>query len=269
MKSLAHMYCVHICAYAIMSNHYHVVLCVDKAQALALSDEEVVERWSLNHKIPTIIKDWLQLKVISNIDNSKCLSIIDKWRDRLWSLSWFMKELNYYIACKANQEDKCKGHFWESRFKSQALLNDTALLAAMAYVDLNPVRAGIASTPEESQFTSFKARVSHIKQNTMGKCHLKPFYNEALNEASDCLPFSAFDYFQLVDWTAREFRVGKSSINNQAPPILDRLKLKRKRWLYTCKYLERSRFTAIGSSDDVKHATTLLGKSKIHMYPMG
>ena len=92
-----------------------------------------------------------------------------------------MKELNYHIACKANKEDNCTGHFWESRFKSQALLDEKALTTAMAYVDLNPIRAGIAYTPENSNFTSSQARINALdKQLSTAPC-LHPFIGHERN----------------------------------------------------------------------------------------
>ena len=84
-----------------------------------------------------------------------------------------MKCLNEPIAKQANKEDGCTGHFWEARYKSQALLTEEALLSCMAYVDLNPVRAKMADTPEDSDHTSIQERIKlqfsladAIKQNT-------------------------------------------------------------------------------------------------------
>ena len=64
------------------------------------------------------------------------------------------------LPAKPMKEDKCTGHFWEARFKSQALRSEKALLSCMVYVDLNPIRAAMANTPEESDYTSIQERVA-------------------------------------------------------------------------------------------------------------
>ncbi|USD66286.1 transposase [Vibrio sp. SCSIO 43136] len=266
IQDLTHTYCIDVCAYAVMSNHFHLVLHINRAKAYDLTAEEVIDRWALSHKLPALIKKW-QLKQLScEAEELKCLDIIEVWRERLWSLSWFMKELNYDIACKANLEDECSGHFWESRFKSQALLDEKALAAAMAYVDLNPVRSGIASTPESSEFTSIKARITALRQNLETAPCLHPFVGSKDNKSLDGLPFRLIDYIELVDWTARQFRPDKWSLENTLPPILVRLDLPHASWLRACTQLERKHATAIGDASRLEHAKTALRKSKINLY---
>ena len=89
-------------------------------------------------------------------------------RGRLSSLSWFMRCLCEWVARAANREDEAPGRFWAGRFKSQPLLDAAALLACSVYVDLNPVRAGIVTTPEESQFTSGAERSLGLVGNQGG-----------------------------------------------------------------------------------------------------
>ncbi len=128
--------------------------------------------------------------------------ILEQYRQRLSDLSWFMKCLNEPIARQANQEDVCTGHFWESRYKSQALTTEESLLSAMAYVDLNPIRAGIAQTPETSSFTSVKRRIEQIqsteKQHTDSPdpqpTELLPFVGNPREPMPQGLPFRLMDY---------------------------------------------------------------------------
>jgi putative transposase len=130
------------------------------------SDREVAIRW-LTHfprrnqrgnPIPPIEEE---IRVLTD-----CPERIAKLRKRLCSLSWFMGRLNEFIARAANKEDGVKGRFWEARFKCQALLDDAAIAACMVYVDLNPIRAGLAAIPEESDFTSIQERIRAWRQET-------------------------------------------------------------------------------------------------------
>lgn len=264
LYSLSQIYCIDICAYAIMSNHYHLVLHINREKALSLSDHDVVQRWQKEHKLPNLVANWLAGQLTCETQKAACASIINSWRSRLWSLSWFMRELNFYISCKANQEDECKGHFWESRFKSQALLDEQALVAAMTYVDLNPLRAGTAKTPEESEFTSIRARLEALKNHQVTAPCLHPFVGNSSEINCDGIPFRLLDYIELVDWTARQYRNNKARLDSTTPPILQRLNINQTVWLKVCRELGKARHTVISSTDDLHSVRRLLNKTRIH-----
>ena len=105
-------------------------------------------------------------------------------------ISWFMKVLNENIAKQANAEDDCTGHFWESRYKSQALLDEQAVLSAMAYVDLNPVRADMAPTPEQSDHTSIQLRIEHWKSKSQKLNGKASIANDENLQPKSLMPFA-------------------------------------------------------------------------------
>jgi len=135
LSLLADVYAIDICSYALMSNHYHLVIRLCPERVNDWSDREVVERWTRLFAGSPAARKYLDLDLLSDSDKALLNADISKWRARLGDLSWFMRSLNEYIARKANAEDDCTGHFWEARFMSQALLDETALLTGMAYVD--------------------------------------------------------------------------------------------------------------------------------------
>jgi REP element-mobilizing transposase RayT len=172
IRQLASVFTLDVAAYAVMSNHYHIVLRIDADRAAALSDDEVLQRWSQLFSGPLLVQRYRDPTIrstMSQAELAKAQELIALYRARLGDLSWFMRVLNEGIARQANQEDNVKGRFWEGRFKSQALLDEQALLAAMAYVDLNPIRAGIAETPETSTYTGIEARL--LPQQTEARIH--------------------------------------------------------------------------------------------------
>lgn len=266
MLALSQVYCIDICAYAIMANHYHLVVHINCSKALNLSHQEVVERWKQDHKLPSLITRWLDGQLTNNVEVEACMTIIESWRERLWNLSWFMKELNFDIACQANKEDECKGHFWESRFKSQALLDEQALAATMAYVDLNPLRAGIAKTPEASDYTSIQARIEALNNQQETAPYLHPFIGNSADIQLDGIPFRLIEYIELVDWTARQFREGKAQLSRSIPPILERLNINKRKWLNACTELERRRATSIGCITSAIMAKHVFNRKRINLF---
>lgn len=235
LATLVEIFAIDLCAYAVMSNHYHVVLKVDRANAETWSPEEVAERWMTLFSGPLLVKRWLRGETVK-AETLKAQEIVEGWRARLFDLGWFMKCLNEHLARKANEEDHCKGRFWESRYKSQALLDEKALLSCMAYVDLNPVRAGIAATPEGSEHTSIRQRAARLRNDdvSQGKPRLLPLVDADNTEAEDAetvCRFRLMDYLQLVDATGRALREGKrGAIDHEAADILARLGIDQSAW---------------------------------------
>ncbi|NQZ30454.1 MAG: transposase [Oceanospirillaceae bacterium] len=235
------VFCIDICAYAIMSNHYHLVLYINKDEVDALTDEEVIERWRKIYTGPDIIQRFVDGEKLTKEHYELIAEIVAMWRNRLEDISWFMRTLNEYVARKANFEDNCTGHFWEGRFKSQALLDEQALLTCMAYVELNPIRAKMAETPEYSDFTSIKQRIEDDQQivekpndkgayETQAKLLLKKFWAEG-RQLEDEIPYHYREYLELVDWSGRAIREDKrGAIDAHIPPILLRLGIDTDQW---------------------------------------
>jgi REP element-mobilizing transposase RayT len=217
IKLLCSVFAVDLCAYAIMSNHYHIVVRINADEVDQWSDEEVAQRWMQIFSGPLLMHQYLTNANLTESELTRVADLFATWRERLADLSWFMRCINEPIARLANAEDHCTGRFWEGRFKSQALLDERALLACMAYVDLNPIRANIAKTPELSDYTSIQERV---KQPQSG--YLRPFEEKEENG----IPFKLKDYLELVDWAGREIKLNKRGyIPASAPPILVRLQM--------------------------------------------
>ncbi len=169
---LLDVFTIEACAYAIMSNHLHLILMTDPKAALALTDLEVARRWI--QLFPAELQRRTQAAGspadARRVEAAYIESIladhrkIARWRARLASISWFNKLLKEPIARRANREDNCTGHFWEGRFKSIRLLDRAAVLACMVYVDLNPMRAGIAKVLQECSFTSILHRLRVLRR---------------------------------------------------------------------------------------------------------
>lgn len=255
---LGSIFAINVCAYAVMSNHTHVVLHVDRDEALSWTTHEVLKRWHTLHKGTNLTRQYMQAKQRSLLSDAQIESVIETaniYRQRLHDISWFMRLLNEFIARLANKEDECTGRFWEGRFKSQSLLDEAALAACMAYVDLNPLRVGLSQTPEQSDFTSIKKRVSAAKIGKQPQ-YLQPFSGSG--NALKGLPFLLDDYLELVDKLGKKIRSDQNGyISNIHSPILVRTGLQNIDWEGMCRGIETQFSSSISLSIAIRRQTIL------------
>ena len=239
LELLASNFAISVCGFSVMDDHLHVLVRLDPDVAKKWSNEEVVRRWNavypprtLNVDDPKAMRTWIDQELA---DASK----VTNYRQRLTDLGWLMKAIREPLARLANKEDDCKGTFWESRYKSIAVLDEEALLATCAYIDLNPVVAGMAATPETSRHTSVRQRVRHVKAKGKLKqlkagsraagrieqdhwlCPLEDRRGRARQGMLEGL--SLGNYLSLVDYTSRLYRNDKARLSREVAGIFERL----------------------------------------------
>ena len=260
LEFLAKQFSISVAGYTVMDNHMHVLCRLDPEDADAWSAKEVVRRWlaiypprTLSIDDPTEAAAWVNHR-------SQDHKQVEIYRARLQNLGWFMKSLKEPLARRANREDQCKGSFWEARFKSIAVLDDEALLATCAYIDLNPLAAGQATVPEQAEYTSVRQRVAHVRQQgQLTRLSAAKRGSVAASQAAGnidqdhwLLPiedrrqhtnaqpaskregmldsFSLGSYLLLVDYTGRLFRTGKARIDNGVSEIFQRFGTSQEIW---------------------------------------
>lgn len=282
IRELASVFTIDVAAYAVMSNHYHAVLRVDAARAEALGDDEVLRRWTQLFTGPVLVQRYLGGAPLGEAERLKVGEFAALYRQRLADVSWFMRVLNETIARQANAEDGCTGRFWEGRFKSQALLDEQALLAAMAYVDLNPIRAGMTESLQDSAHTSIAARLAELQGqafvpvrapvvapevvdemgaspsqtlprllseaelSALPEAPLMPF--DPTSRFAQAVPFGLEEYLDLVDTMGRAVHPAKrGAIPVSTPPLLNRLGMNAEAFIACADHFFKDFASAVGT----------------------
>jgi len=264
MLTLCDIFSIELYAYAVMDNHYHIVLHLDPLKPQNWSKEEVAERWlcAYSGKVvePKFAKQRELKKQAIIADKEK----IELYRKRLGSLSWFMSRLNEPLAKQSNKEENCTGSFWEGRYSAQALLDEAAVFSCMAYVDLNPVRAKITDKLEDSNNTSIKKRLDEIKHtesiNVQAKLDLSiaAISNQL---GSKKLPISLKSYIELVEWTGQNIiHPNKSAMPKNISSCLKQLNLQQNHWLKQLENFDQHYCHVIGSIELIKEKAKQLKK---------
>ncbi len=300
LEFLASVFAIDCLTYTVLSNHLHLVL---------RSRPDIVREWSDD----TVAKRWLRLFPVRRDKNGEPadpepheISMITgdatrlaEIRKRLSDISWWMRCTAENIARRSNREDNCTGRFWQGRFSAQLILDDASLLACAAYVDLNPIRAAIAETPETSDFTGAKDRLDDLKQRASGSLETHAWERSRrrsksgwlspleINERMDpvgadlnpttrrasqkgFLPISLTKYLELLDWTGRTLAKGKrGTIPAHLAPLLERLGIDGSGWCALVKNFGRLFKRAAGTADSLASEALRRGQNYLQAPGVG
>lgn len=267
VEELTKIFAIDTLAYAVMDNHEHLLLRIREDILSNLDDEEVATRWLMLY--PKFRKkNGIPLPPTQNhIDAiTQSPALVRTYKMRLGSLSWFMKCLNEFIARAANKEDECTGSFWEGRFKCKEITDEASLLVCAAYIDLNPIRAFKATSPEQSHFTSIAERIRHYRENRreersqpVNNLWLAPICKQTSPEGF--LSLTLDEYLTIVDQTGRQLAKDNTGrIPKSLPPILERIGIIPSRWRRLLEGVPEGFSLVIGSPKHLEQKAKALNK---------
>ena len=296
LEFLASIFGIDCLTFTVMSNHLHLVLRSRPDIVASWSDEEVAGRW-LRLFPPRRNDDGSpgapsQPEIDSIVTDPEKLAEL---RHRLSDISWWMRCTAESIAVQSNREDEVTGHFWESRYRSQLLLDEASVLACAAYVDLNPIRAAMAETLETSEFTGARDRLEDLRERAdhtrvtdhqwerSRDCPRSGWMSPVeIQEAADpigedpCggsrrasdkgfLPISLVAYLELLDWTGRQLIGNKRCvIPDHLAPLLTRLGLDSSRWCDLVWKFSRYFKRAAGTTEHLQAEASRRGQRWLH-----
>jgi REP element-mobilizing transposase RayT len=243
-----------IYGYAVMSNHLHIVVHMSPNTARGWSAIEVATRWV---RLYPTGKEASDLEKIESIVDEPAR--VEIYRSRLANISWVMKSIAEPIARRANEEDRVNGRFWQGRFKCQVLRNEKALLAAMTYVDLNPVRADIAKGISTSKHTSARKRYRAVRKdpNLTNQALLPLIGAKSFNFPN----ITVGDYLELVDFTGRQSSSGKRGrISENEPAALTKLGLSKDHWTMKVKGIGSGYWRVVDTLEDLRELAKEVGQ---------
>ncbi len=275
-KTLSSVFAIDLCGYAIMENHYHLLIHIDQNRGKQWDATEVIERYARIFRCPETVRRWVRGETLTQFEQEQVCVLIDTWRQRLMDISWYMRCLNEYVARRANREDDCTGRFWQGRFKSQALLDARALLTCMLYIDLNPVRAGIASSLRNSAYTSICERLQSRPApcpdkkplrpaKPPEKASLLPFTGTGTKTGAPGIPYHFDDYLALAEWSCTAILSKKNGIAPAgSPPLLKTMNLPEKTWIEQISYYGVRFKGVVGALEALKRFSARVGKRWVH-----
>jgi putative transposase len=152
---------VRVITWTILSNHFHLLLEVPPAPSAPPTDEEILTRCRSLYSADGMIQVEWEFDDARRLGASKLEVVREKYLRRMWDLSEFMKTLKQKFTVWFNSKHGREGTLWERRFKSVLVEGSwNCLLKVAAYIDLNPVRAGLVEDPKDYRWCGYGEAVA-------------------------------------------------------------------------------------------------------------
>ncbi len=214
---------------------------------------------------------------------------VEELRSRLSNPSWLMRQLTQYMGIRCNAEDEMRGHFWESRFGMRRLLDEEAVLACLAYVDLNPHRAEMVEGLEDYPHVSIAERLRTLDDqeidtdawlapielaseadrepvkvvNHMTREQIDDLVAERQTAPLGCLPMTLVDYVDLLRWLVDK-TIKDDANDTRAPEILRRMNLDAMAFRQLVKQFGKRFSTCAGNSKSMAAEAKRRGHHRPH-----
>ena len=179
MRRLERFAGVEILTYAVMGNHFHLLVRVpDREKFLQRFEGEGGEVRLLEHLKLLYSKSFLASLRMELADlrakgmAKEAEELLDRFRKRFCNLEIFVKELKERFSRWFNKHHGRKGTLWMDRYKSVIVEDGEALRTMAAYIDLNPVRAGLCDDPKDYRWCGYAEAVAGSKRARRGLCRV-------------------------------------------------------------------------------------------------
>jgi putative transposase len=221
-----------VLAYCVMSNHFHILLEVPPTEALRLDDDGLLKRLRTVYSeafVATVQKELAEARGEEN--EAHVAEIYTRFTYRMHDLSEFMKTLLQRFTCWFNRTHERTGTLWEQRYKSVIVESGDAARTMAAYIDLNPVRAGMVSDPADYRWSSYgeaigggtKGNGKKARLGLMRACQVRSTKSEILNIKEENDEYSAERWkevsrvYRRVMGLALGRKSGRASVGAAAP----------------------------------------------------
>jgi hypothetical protein len=252
---------VDVLGFAVTPHQLDVVVWTRPDQTDGWSDAETIQRW--RRVFPADRAEKRTAKKNGRLPLPKKDESPDRigdMRQRLGTVSWFMRCLNEWLARTANREDGMTGRFWEGRFKCRVLLDESAIVTCLAYVDLIPFTHALLSDPGRMEHSSYFDRVQSATPGR-SEAWLCPMGKEAVDEGRSRVSLDLEDYLALIDWTARQWAPDPGEpMPDSLTEILRGLQIHPHRWVETVAGFERLFHRVAGRADSMAQWAEKAGK---------